>query len=81
MAEEALIGFIVLEVLEDDEKRPTVRGKTRKSMKRRLEQGLYNDFVKGLRLEDTKGYNEMIRMKYSSFEFLLANIERDINLM
>ena len=79
MAEEALIGFIVLEVLEDDEKRPTVRGKTRKSMKRRLEQGLYNDLVKGLRLEDTKGYNEMMRMKYSSFEFLLANIERDIN--
>ena len=30
MAEEASIGFIVLEVLEDDEKRLTVRGKTRK---------------------------------------------------
>ena len=39
MVEEALIGFIVLEVLEDDKKRPTVRGKTWKCMKRRQEQG------------------------------------------
>ena len=59
MAEEALIGFIVLEVLEDDEKRPTIRGKTRKWMKRRQEQGLYNNLVKELRLEDSKGYNEI----------------------
>ena len=78
MAEEALIGFIVLVVLEDDEKRPTVRGKTCKWMKRRQEQGLYNNLVKELRLENTKGYNEMMRMKYSSFQFLLAYIERDI---
>ena len=35
MAEEVLIGFIVLEVLEDDEKQPTVRGKIHKWMKRR----------------------------------------------
>ena len=34
MAEEALIGFIVLEVLENDEKRPAVLRKTRKWMKR-----------------------------------------------
>ena len=78
MAEEALIGFIVLELLEDDEKRPTVRGKIRKWMKRRQEQELCNNLVKELRLEDTKRYNEMMRMKYSSFEFLLANIERHI---
>ena len=78
MAEEALIGFIVLEVLEDDKKRSTVQGKTRKWMKRRQEQELYNNLVKELRLEDTKGYNETMRMKYSSFEFLPANIKRDI---
>ena len=78
MAEEG-IGFIILEVLEDDEKRPTVRGKTWKWMKRRQEQGLYNNLVKELRLKNTKGYNEMMRMKYSSFEFLLENIERDIS--
>ena len=81
MAEEALIGFIVLVVLEDDEKRPTVRGKTRKWMKRRQEQGLYNNLVRELRLESTKGYNEMMRMKYSLFQFLLAYIERDITPM
>ena len=78
MVEEALIGFIVLEVLEDDKKRSTVWGKTRKWMKRRQEQGLYNNLVKELRLEETKGYNEMMWMKYSSFEFLLVNIKRDI---
>ena len=59
MAEEALIGFIVLEVLEDDEKHPTVRGETRKWLKRRQEQGLCNNLVKELRLEDSKGYNEI----------------------
>ena len=78
MAEEALIDFIVLEVLEDDEKRRTVRSKSRKWMKRRQGQGLCNNLAKELRLGDTRVYNEMMRMKYSSFQFLLANIERDV---
>ena len=52
-------------------------GKTWKWIKRRKEQGLYNNLVKELMLEDTKGCNETRRMKYSSFEFLLANIERE----
>ena len=77
MAEEVLIGLIVLEVLDDDEKRSTVSGKTRKWIKRRQEQGLYNSLVKELSLEDTKGYNEMMHMMHSSFQFLLANIKRD----
>ena len=64
MGEEALIGFKVPEVLEV---------KTR-----RQEKGLCNNLVKELRLEDTKGYNEMMRMKYSSFQFLPANIEKDV---
>ena len=81
MAEEALIGLIILEVLEDAEKRLTVRGKTRKWIKRRQEQGLYHNLVKELRLEDTKGYNEMMRMSYPSFEFLLTKIEKDITPM
>ena len=81
MAEEALIGLIILEVLEDAEKRSTVRGKTRKWIKRRQEQGLYNNLVKELRLEDTKGYNEMMRMSYPSFEFFLTKIEKDITPM
>ena len=55
MAEEALIGFMVLEVLEDDEKRLTVRVKTLKWMKRRQVQGLYNNLAKELMWEDTKG--------------------------
>ena len=54
MAEEALIGFIVLEVLEDDEKCPIVRGEARKWMERRQKQGLYNNLVKELWLEDTR---------------------------
>ena len=64
MGEEALIGFKVPEVLEV---------KTRRQEKR-----LCNNLVKELRLEDTKGYNEMMRMKYSSFQFLPANIEKDV---
>ena len=45
------------------------------------EQGLYNNLIKELRLEDTKGKNIMMCMKYSSFEFIIANIERDITPM
>ena len=52
MAEEALIGLIILEVLEDDEKRSAVRGKTRKWIKRRQEQGLYNNLVKEGSIKD-----------------------------
>ena len=65
MTEEALIGFIVLEVLEDDEKHATVRRKTQKWIKRRQEQRLYNNLVMELRLENTKEYNKMMHMKYS----------------
>ena len=39
---------------------------------------IYNNLVQELRLEDTKGYNEMMREKNSSFQFLLPNTERDI---
>ena len=45
---------------------------------RRQEKGLCNNLVKELRLEDTKGCNGMMRMKYSSFQFLPANIEQDV---
>ena len=81
LREEALRGLIILQVLEDDEKRSEVRGKTRKWIKRRQEQGLYNNLVKEVRLEDTKGYNEMMRMSDPSFEFLLTKIEKDITPM
>ena len=34
--------------------------------------------MKELRLEDTQGYSEMMRMNYDSFKFVLLKIEKDI---
>ena len=70
---ELLLGIIVLETTEDEEK-TKFRGKTRKWIKRREEKGFFNNIVKELRLEDTQGYSEMVRMNYDSFKFVLLKI-------
>ena len=55
------------------------RGKiTRKWIKRRQRKGCFNNIVK--RLEDTKGYEEVIRVNFDSLKFILMKIEKDIAL-
>ena len=66
-----LATVILIETL--DEKRRK-RGKTRKWIKRRESRGFFNTIVKELRLEDTRGYKEMLRI-HSSFLFILRNVE------
>jgi len=59
VAAAALVAFLLLD---DEEKRK--RGKTRKWIRRRKEKGAYANIVQELRLEDTDGFKEMLRMEY-----------------
>ena len=62
-------------LLEEDEARTWKRGKTRQWIKRRAEKGYFNNIVTELRLEDTRGYKEMMRMSYEQFLEILIEIE------
>ena len=73
----ALLGVIILESLEEKETK-NKRGKTRQWIQRRKEKGFYTNIVEELRVEDTKTYEEMLRMNYDTFKFILKEIEQDI---
>ena len=47
-------------------------------MKRREEQGYYDNIVRELSIEDTAAYKEMMRMCYEEFLYILNIIEKDI---
>ena len=66
----AIIAFIVLD--EDESKK---RGKTRNWIKRRPLKGAFANIVQELRLEDTPGFKEMMRMNYETFLLTLTIIE------
>ncbi|XP_046856153.1 protein ANTAGONIST OF LIKE HETEROCHROMATIN PROTEIN 1-like [Xenia sp. Carnegie-2017] len=70
-------ALCVVELLEEN-KRSWTRGKTRPWMKKRKEKGYFTNIVKELRMEDTAGYKEMMRMSYDNFQTLLRYIEKDI---
>ena len=73
----ALLGVIILESLEEKETK-NKRGKTRQWIQRREEKGFYTNIVEELWVEDTKTYEEMLRMNYDTFKFILKEIEQDI---
>ena len=71
--------FVFLELLEErteneSRERWWKRGKTRGWIKRREESGLFK-LVEELRVEDTAGYKEMMRMNYETFREILTAIE------
>ena len=73
----ALLGVIILESLEEKETK-NKRGKTRQWIQRREEKGFYTNIVEELRVEDTKTYEEMLRMNYDTLKFIPKEIEQDI---
>ena len=73
----ALLGVIILESLEEKETK-NKRGKTRQWIRRRKEKGFYTNIVEELRVEDTKTYEEMLRMNYDTLKFIPKEIEQDI---
>ena len=74
----AVAALIMLELIEGDDERKWKRGPTREWMKRREEQGYYDDIVRELSIEDTAAYKEMMRMCYEEFLYILNIIEKDI---
>ena len=74
----AVAALAVLNLLEEDSKRHWKRGKTRKWIKRRTEQGLFSNLVRELSIEDTAAYKEMMRMTHEDFLHILGLIEREI---
>ena len=75
MEEEQVVACVLVALLlEEDGKRK--RGKTRKWIKKRRQEGFY---AEGLRLEDTAAYKEMMRMNYDTFLAILSFIESYIS--
>ena len=74
----AVAAMIILELLEGDEERNWKRGKTRKWIRRREQQGYFGNIVRELSIEDTAGYKEMMRMSHKEFLDILQLIEKDI---
>ena len=72
-----LAAFCIVELL-DDNKRCSVRGRTRRWIKRRQKKGCFANIVRELLIEDTAGYKEMMRMNYEDFKAILGFIESDI---
>ena len=73
----ALLGVIILEILEEKEAK-NKRGKTRQWIQKEEEKGFYTNIVEELRVQNTKTYEEMLRMNYDAFKFILKEIELDI---
>ena len=62
-AKKALLALVLLESLED-ERDINTRGRTREWIKRREDKGIFSNLVRELRMEDTRGYREMMRMSH-----------------
>ena len=74
----AAAALAVLNLLEEDIERHWKRGKTRTWIKRRTEQGLFNNLVRELSIEDTAAYKEMMRKTHEDFLRMLSFIDQDI---
>ena len=55
-----------------------MRKGTRKWIKRREEQGYFDNIVRELSIKDTAGCKEMMRMSYEEFLGILQLTEKDI---
>ena len=74
-------ALVVLELIDSDEEKEKERdgsGKTRNLIKKREELGYYANIVRELRMEDTDGWKEMMRMDFEYFKEILILIEPDI---
>ena len=77
MAIQQAAAIFTILILEED--KPRTRGKTRAWVKRRREKGAFSNIVQELRMENTAGFKEMMRMDYETFSTLLRIIEPDIS--
>ena len=71
----AAVGILILDLLDDD--KGSERGKTRDWIKKRKERGMFNT-MKELKMHDTRGFKEMMRMGSEQFDQILQAIEPHI---
>ena len=69
----AVMVMLLNELLDSDDEKPT-RGKTREWIKRRGENGYFNNIIQELRIEDRIGFREMFQMDVENFEYLLNEV-------
>ena len=74
----SIAAIILLEILEEDGKRESRRGRTSGWIRKREEKGNFNNIVQELMIEDTRGYREMMRMTHDGFLELMRLMEPDI---
>ena len=74
MKRKAAACLIFILLCEEDDGRAK-RGKTRDWIKRRSEGVFFSNIVQELRIEDTDGYKEMMRIRYEQFLEILTAIE------
>ena len=70
-----MLVLLLNELIDSDDEKPT-RGKTREWIKRREQNGYFNNIIKELRIEDRLGFREMFRMDVGDFEFMTNSICR-----
>ena len=62
----SIAAIILLEILEEEGKRESRRGKTREWIRKREEKEHFNNIVQEQIIEDTLGYREMMRLFYQT---------------
>ena len=62
----SIAAIILLEIVEEDGKRESRRGKTRAWIRKREEKEYFNNIVQEQIIEDTLGYREMMRLFYQT---------------
>ena len=66
-------ALVMVEWLDPEEEEKTKgRGMTRSWLKKREELGYFTNNVRGLQLEDTEGFKEMVRTDFKHFDEILS---------
>jgi len=74
----SIAAIILLEILREDGKRESRRGRISGWIRKREEKGNFNNIVEELMIEDTRGYREMMQITHDGFLELLRDMEPDI---
>ena len=74
----SIAALILLEILDEDGKRESRRGRTSGWITKREEKGNFNNSVQELMIEDTRGYREIMQITHGGFLELLRLMEPDI---
>ena len=79
MAKEKTVQLLIMfKLLDSVSQKTNTRCKTKERLKRREQLGYFKNIIQELRMENTGGFKEMMRMDYEKFKHVLNLIEVDI---